>query len=177
MLGNHGQSFAETGDGFEDTDSNFHVVAHDLHFLRLEPADLIQNGRRRTDLPDVVQQPSAVHDLQTLGRQTHGMPQLKRQIGHALGVAGRPRRFRINRAGQGSERPQIQFFQCVDCDLQLVLLKACGVVLRDAGTKRGEECFLRHGLGEKPENLSLIHSSHGCFDVAVTGQHHTDGIR
>src|SRR5208282_1725019 len=83
----------------------------------------------------------------------------------------------VTRSGQGSERPQIQFVQCVDRDLQLVLLKACGVVLRDAGTKRGEECFLRHGLGEKPENLSLIHSSHGCFDVAVTGQHHTDGIR
>jgi hypothetical protein len=26
---------------FEDTNSNFHMVPHDLHFLRVEPAELI----------------------------------------------------------------------------------------------------------------------------------------
>src|SRR5258708_31545704 len=90
MLGDDGKRVAEGCDWLQNADANADVILHELHFMRIELSGLVEDFRSCTDLADVVQQSSAVHDLQIAGGQTHGTPNFKRQLRHPFGMTGCP---------------------------------------------------------------------------------------
>jgi hypothetical protein len=168
MLSHNRHHFMETGDGFEDTNSNRDMVAHELHFLGAELARLIENGRGCTNFADVVQQRSAVHDLQISGRQGHGMGDLQSQCRHSSGVARGPGRLCVDGAGQRGERPNIQLFERLHRPFQLFLLAASFAVLVDCGTKCCDDLLGGNGLGKKPENSPFVYGTLGGLEIAAT---------